>query len=125
MVRGEVVRVREMEFVEAAKALGYTPGRIIFRHILPNVMGPVIVIGAAISPRPSSWRRASASSGIGAQLPMVSWGGMIRAYYPTSPPASRIWRCFRAPASWECSRWLSCSWATGCAMRWTRGITGR
>ena len=82
VVRGEVVRVREMEFVEAAKALGYTPGRIIFRHILPNVMGPVIVISAANFATAILMEAGLSFLGIGAQLPMVSWGGMIRAYYP-------------------------------------------
>ena len=82
VVRGEVVRVREMEFVEAAKALGYGPGRIIFKHILPNVMGPVIVISAANFATAILMEAGLSFLGIGAQLPMVSWGGMIRAYYP-------------------------------------------
>lgn len=82
IVRGEVIRVREMEFVEAAKALGYTHGRIIFRHILPNVMGPVIVISAANFATAILMEAGLSFLGIGAQLPMVSWGGMIRSYYP-------------------------------------------
>ena len=82
VVRGEVVRVREMEFVEAAKALGYSPGRIIFHHILPNVMGPVIVISAANFATAILMEAGLSFLGIGAQLPMVSWGGMIRSYYP-------------------------------------------
>lgn len=82
IVRGEVIRVREMEYVEAAKALGYTHGRIIFRHILPNVMGPVIVISAANFATAILMEAGLSFLGIGAQLPMVSWGGMIRNYYP-------------------------------------------
>ncbi len=82
VVRGEVIRVREMEFVEAAKALGYTHGRIIFKHILPNVMGPVIVISAANFATAILMEAGLSFLGIGAQLPMVSWGSMIRSYYP-------------------------------------------
>jgi peptide/nickel transport system permease protein len=82
IVRGEVIRTREMEYVEAAKALGYTNGRIIFRHILPNVMGPVIVISAANFATAILMEAGLSFLGIGAQLPMVSWGGMIRSYYP-------------------------------------------
>jgi ABC-type dipeptide/oligopeptide/nickel transport system permease subunit len=82
VVRGEVIRVREMEFIEAARALGYTHGRIIFRHILPNVMGPVIVISAANFATAILMEAGLSFLGIGAQLPMVSWGSMIRSYYP-------------------------------------------
>ena len=82
VVRGEVIRTREMEFIEAAKALGYTHGRIIFKHILPNVMGPVIVISAANFATAILMEAGLSFLGIGAQLPMVSWGGMIRSYYP-------------------------------------------
>ncbi len=82
VVRGEVLRVREMEFVEAAHALGYGHGRIIFKHILPNVMGPVIVISAANFATAILMEAGLSFLGIGAQLPMVSWGSMIRAYYP-------------------------------------------
>ena len=82
IVRGEVIRTREMEYVEAAKALGYTHGRILFRHILPNVMGPVIVISAANFATAILMEAGLSFLGIGAQLPMVSWGGMIRSYYP-------------------------------------------
>lgn len=82
IVRGETLRMREMEYVDAAKALGYTHGRIIFRHILPNVMGPVIVISAANFATAILMEAGLSFLGIGAQLPMVSWGGMIRSYYP-------------------------------------------
>ncbi len=82
IVRGEVIRTREMEYVEAARALGYDHGRIIFRHILPNVMGPVIVISAANFATAILMEAGLSFLGIGAQLPMVSWGGMIRSYYP-------------------------------------------
>lgn len=47
IVRGQVLGVRELEYVEAAKALGLSHGRIIFRHILPNISGPVLVVAAS------------------------------------------------------------------------------
>lgn len=47
IIRGQILSVRELEYVEAGKALGFSSLRIIFRHILPNVMGPVLVVAAA------------------------------------------------------------------------------
>ncbi len=47
IVRGQVLAVKELEYVEAARALGYRDSRIIIRHILPNIMGPVMVIAAS------------------------------------------------------------------------------
>ncbi len=47
LIRGQVLGIRELEYVEAARALGFSSTRIIARHILPNVMGPVIVIAAS------------------------------------------------------------------------------
>jgi peptide/nickel transport system permease protein len=82
IVRGEVLRVRAMDFVEAARALGYTHGRILFRHVLPNTLGPVIVISAANFATAILMEAGLSFLGIGAQPPMVSWGAMIRAYYP-------------------------------------------
>lgn len=82
VVRGEVISVREKEFVEAAKALGFNTSRIIFKHILPNVLSPVIVIAAANFATAILMEAGLSFLGIGAQLPMVSWGSMIRDYYP-------------------------------------------
>lgn len=82
VVRGEVISTREKEFVEAGKALGFSTGRIIFKHILPNVLSPVIVIAAANFATAILMEAGLSFLGIGAQLPMVSWGSMIRDYYP-------------------------------------------
>jgi peptide/nickel transport system permease protein len=82
VVRGQVLSVKNLEFVEAAKVLGYSDGRIIFNHIVPNVMGPVIVISAANFASAILLEAGLSFLGIGAQIPMASWGRMIKDHYP-------------------------------------------
>ena len=82
VVRGQVIALREREFVEAARALGYSGLRIIRRHILPNVWGPVIVICAANFATAILLEAGLSFLGIGAQVPMPSWGQMIKDHYP-------------------------------------------
>ena len=81
VVRGQILGIREKEFVEAGKALGYSNGRIIVKHILPNIMGPVIVISAANFASAILIEAGLSFLGIGAQIPMPSWGGMIKDHY--------------------------------------------
>ncbi|MEC7863784.1 MAG: ABC transporter permease [Bacteroidota bacterium] len=81
IVRGQVLSIRELEFVEAGKALAYKPFRIIFKHILPNVIGPVIVISAANFAAAILIEAGLSFLGIGAQPPTPSWGGMIKDHY--------------------------------------------
>ena len=81
VVRGQIISVREQEFVEAARALGYNNTRIIARHILPNIMGPVIVISAANFAAAILLEAGLSFLGIGAQPPMPTWGGMIKDHY--------------------------------------------
>ncbi len=81
VVRGQILSIREKEFVEAGRALGYSNSRIIFKHILPNVMGPVIVISAANFASAILIEAGLSFLGIGAQIPMPSWGGMIKDHY--------------------------------------------
>jgi len=79
LVRGQVLKVREMEFVTAAKALGARSPRVILRHVLPNVINPVIVMatlglaGAILS------EAALSFLGLGVQPPTPSWGAMLTA----------------------------------------------
>ena len=80
VIRGQIMSIREKEFVEAARALGFTNFRIIFRHILPNVMGPVIVISAANFAAAILIEAGLSFLGIGAQPPTASWGSMISAH---------------------------------------------
>lgn len=81
VVRGQVLSIREQEYVEAGRALGFRPARIIARHILPNVMAPVIVLSAANFASAILIEAGLSFLGIGAQIPMPSWGQMIKEHY--------------------------------------------
>ncbi|MBE0662930.1 MAG: ABC transporter permease [Bacteroidales bacterium] len=81
IVRGQVLSIREKEYVEAARALGFRHWRIITKHILPNVLGPVIVISAANFASAILIEAGLSFLGIGVQPPMPSWGTMIKENY--------------------------------------------
>ena len=81
IVRGQVLVVREREYVEAARALGYSHGRILFRHILPNVMGPVWVVAASNFASAIVIEAGLSFLGVGVQPPQPSWGLMIKENY--------------------------------------------
>jgi peptide/nickel transport system permease protein len=80
VIRGQIISLREKEFVEAGRALGFTNLRIILRHILPNVMGSVIVISASNFAAAILIEAGLSFLGIGAQPPTASWGAMISAH---------------------------------------------
>ncbi|GAB1403978.1 hypothetical protein MASR1M74_11560 [Lentimicrobium sp.] len=81
VVRGQFISIREKEFVEAARALGFGNLRIIFRHMLPNTLGPVIVISAANFASAILIEAGLSFLGIGVQPPMPSWGTMVKENY--------------------------------------------
>jgi peptide/nickel transport system permease protein len=81
MVRGQVMSLREKEFVEAGHALGFSDSRIIVRHILPNVMAAVIVISAANFASAILLESGLSFLGLGVQPPVPSWGSMIKENY--------------------------------------------
>lgn len=81
IVRGQVLSLREKEYVEAARALGFRHWRIITKHILPNVLGPVIVISAANFASAILIEAGLSFLGIGVQPPIPSWGTMIKDNY--------------------------------------------
>ena len=81
VVRGQILGIREKEFVEAGRALGFSNFRIIFYHILPNVMSVVIVISAANFASAILLEAGLSFLGIGVQPPMPSWGSMIKENY--------------------------------------------
>jgi peptide/nickel transport system permease protein len=80
VVRGQVMQVRELEFIEATKSFGYSHFRTIFKHILPNITGPVIVITAANFAYAILTEAGLSFLGIGVQPPAPSWGLMISKY---------------------------------------------
>jgi peptide/nickel transport system permease protein len=81
VVRGQVITIREKEYIEAARALGFGDFRILFRHILPNVIGPVIIISAANFASAILMEAGLSFLGIGVQPPIPSWGSMIKDHY--------------------------------------------
>ncbi|WP_417599938.1 ABC transporter permease [Owenweeksia hongkongensis] len=81
VVRGQILSVKEKEYIQAAHVLGFSDFRIIFKHILPNVLAPVIVISAANFAAAILIESGLSFLGIGAQPPMPSWGGMIKDHY--------------------------------------------
>ncbi|UBM61424.1 ABC transporter permease [Candidatus Sulfidibacterium hydrothermale] len=81
VVRGQMMSVREKEYVEAGFALGYPNFRIMMRHILPNILSPVIVISAANFAAAILIEAGLSFLGIGVQPPVPSWGNMIKEYY--------------------------------------------
>ena len=81
VVRGQVISIREKEYVEAARAIGVRPVMIIFRHILPNVISPVVIISAANFATAILMEAGLSFLGIGVQPPLPSWGGMIKDHY--------------------------------------------
>ncbi|OSZ78505.1 peptide transporter [Chitinophagaceae bacterium IBVUCB1] len=81
LIRGQVLVLREMEYVTAAKALGLGDARIIFRHILPNMAGPVMVIAASNFATAILIEAGLSFLGIGVQPPQPSWGLMIKEHY--------------------------------------------
>ncbi|MBU0574219.1 MAG: ABC transporter permease [Candidatus Margulisiibacteriota bacterium] len=88
LVRGEFLRIRELSYVEAAQAIGCSDLRIIFRHILPNAMAPIIVAGTLGMAGAILTESALSFLGLGVQPPTASWGNMLmdaQAYMRDAP----------------------------------------
>jgi len=77
IVRGQVLSLKHREFVEAARIIGASRFRIIFRHLLPNAMGPVIVYATLLVPGVILEEAFLSFLGLGVQPPNPSWGNMI------------------------------------------------
>lgn len=77
IVRSQVMAVKKMEFIEAARSLGFSDRRIIFRHILPNILGPIIVYTTLTIPGVMLLEAFLSFLGLGVQPPMSSWGVLI------------------------------------------------
>jgi peptide/nickel transport system permease protein len=77
LVRGETLSLREREFTTAARCLGIPRSRIVFRHILPNVVAPIIVAGTFFVASAILTEAALSFLGIGVQIPTATWGNML------------------------------------------------
>lgn len=78
IVRGQVLFVRQQEYIEAAVSLGLGAARIVLRHVIPNVLGPVIVYATLTVPAVMLLEAALSFLGLGVQPPMSSWGVLIK-----------------------------------------------
>jgi peptide/nickel transport system permease protein len=89
IVRGTVLQLREQQFVEAARALGASDGRILSRHVLPNTIAPVIVVATNALSGAILIEASLGFLGLGTQLPVPSWGNMLseeaRRYFEQAP----------------------------------------
>ncbi len=81
IIRGQVLGLRELQFVEATRALGYGHTRTIVRHILPNILGPVMVVAAGNFATAIVVEAGLSFLGVGVQPPQPSWGLMIKENY--------------------------------------------
>jgi peptide/nickel transport system permease protein len=81
LVRGQVLSLKQVEFVEAARSLGFNNTRIITRHILPNIIGPILVLASSNFASAILLEAGLSFLGFGAQPPMPTWGSMIKEHY--------------------------------------------
>jgi len=81
LVRGQIMVTKELQYVEAAKVLGFSHTRIIARHILPNIFGPILVIAASNFASAIVIEAGLSFLGVGVQPPQPSWGLMIKENY--------------------------------------------
>ena len=78
IVRGQIMATKRMEYVEAARSLGFGTGRILFRHMIPNILGPIIVYTTLTIPGVMMLEAFLSFLGLGVQAPMSSWGVLIK-----------------------------------------------
>ena len=83
IIRGQVLSLREKEFVEAARSVGASDIRIIFREVLPNLVAPIIVYASILIPQVILYEAALSFLGVGVQPPTSSWGQMLSDATPT------------------------------------------
>lgn len=81
VVRGQTIALRHIEWVEAGRVLGLSTPRIVLGHILPNLAGPIAVIASANFAAAILIEAGLSFMGVGAQIPMPSWGNLIRDHY--------------------------------------------
>ena len=91
VVRGETLSLRERDFVLAARCLGVPAARVVFRHILPNVVAPIIVAGTFFVAGAILLEAALSFLGIGVQIPTATWGNMLTEAQSLTVLESRPW----------------------------------
>ncbi|GIV00734.1 MAG: hypothetical protein KatS3mg014_2349 [Actinomycetota bacterium] len=122
IVRGQVLTIRNKEFIEAARAMGASTGRILLRDVLPNLAAPIIVYGTLIIPSNILFEAALSFLGVGIPPTTPSWGRMIS---DAARGAAVHGRVVDAVLPGDGARpddaRVQTSWATDSATRWTRG----
>ncbi len=91
LVRGSVLSIKEYDYISAARALGASELRIVFRHVLPNCMGPIVVQSTLQFATAILWAAGLGFLGLGAQRPTPEWGAMLansRLYIRVAPHAT-------------------------------------
>jgi oligopeptide transport system permease protein len=78
IVRSQVISLREKEFIEATRVMGFSGARIVFQHVIPNTLGPVIVYVTLTVPQVMLLEAFLSFLGLGVQPPMSSWGLLIQ-----------------------------------------------
>lgn len=91
LVRGEILKVREIEFVTATRALGAKNGRIIARHILPNILAPIMVQATLQTAQAIITEASLSFLGVGVQPPIPSWGNMLTSATSITILAFKPW----------------------------------
>jgi len=91
IVRGQILVLKEQEFVEAARAVGAGPGRTVFRHLLPNISGAVIVCATLTVPSVMLQEAFLSFLGLGVQPPACSWGSLVADGAAAISPAQTNW----------------------------------
>ena len=81
LVRGQVMALKQVEYIEAARSLGFDDKRIIIKHILPNIIGPILVLASSNFASAILLEAGLSFLGFGAQPPMPTWGSMIKEHY--------------------------------------------
>ncbi len=81
IVRGKVMQLKNLEYIEAAKVLGFSDFRILLKHLLPNIVGPIMVISASNFASAILIESGLSFLGIGIEPPTPTWGAMIREHY--------------------------------------------
>jgi dipeptide transport system permease protein len=105
LVRGQVLQLKEQEYVMAAKTLGASTGRLLFKHLIPNAMGPIIIMLTLTVPQAIFAEAFLSFLGLGVQAPVASWGTMINDSLITVL-SGEWWRLF-FPALFLCFTMLA------------------